>query len=171
MKALRISIAVALDKVADVVDALENLGVESITVGNGGTGGDEVAADDVETVDTPIARSVRRANAGSDDRGGRGGRARGTRKVAAGNGGRGFGGRPKLYTPNGSAIAVREALAKLASGSMSAVMLKTIAAKKNGVDKATLRKVATQAKLNPESVDNAVWTLQNRGLVKSIDAK
>lgn len=162
-KMIRLVLAVAAETLADTIDELTAIvGVSAVTVLRAGDASDvlETSGDDAD--ETPLDRSAKRANARRAN--GAATPIRAVRSAAP----RGFGGRPKLYTPKATAAQIRKALDQLDGKSLSALMLKTIA-NKGTIDKATLRDVASKHGHNPESVDNVVWRAQKSGLVQSVE--
>lgn len=156
-KMIRLVLAVSAETLAETIETLQ--GMESVSTVALIKSGDDITSGTIDTAaddDTEIDRKVRRANARQP----RNGQTTTTR--------RGFGGRPKLYTPAATQAQITKALAALDGKSLTALMLKTIASKKT-IDKSALRAVATKHGFNAESVDNVVWRQQKDGLVKSIE--
>lgn len=146
---IRLTLAVAADKLADALDTMRGFGTVLVDAGGDGGAMETAGAEEEESgADAPVARRTRIA--APSMRGG---------KVRA----RTMDNRPKLYTAAGTKKQIAAALAELQEGSVGAVVLADLA--KNGPSRnADVRKRLAK-KVNPESIDNAIWNLVKSGRV------
>lgn len=158
MKTVRMIVDVASDKVGDLIEAIRDMG-GALAMGTFGTPGNGAAVEDDEPA--TVTRKVVTANKQMRAKLAASRTATPARQTVTGS----RPGRYVVYTPVGTAKQIEKTLAALRPGSVSAFVLKDLA-KHPGSQNADVRKRAERAKLNPESVDNAIWQLVNRGALK-----
>lgn len=165
MRTIKIVAAVALDKLADVIDALDKIGVVAQI-----TSGAELSAEpEPEPLQTTAAarnaRNARILTATAERLAAEPGRKSPAPRASNV-------GKRVLYTPAVTARQIDAMLAKLDKGTMRAVMLSAVAKSgRDGIAKSDLRQIAERRKMNPESVDNVIWKLQTAGVIKSVAAE
>lgn len=162
MKTIRLSLAVAADKLADVVDMLANAGYTPTLMGSSQADATtDVDDDEEEEVAAAPAKRGRKVAAATMTA------AVPTQPRHGGNRG------PVVYTPAKTAKQIAAVLDGLRKNTVGAFVLADIV-KHPGTSKRDML-TRLEPKLSKHglalgSVDNAVWLLQNQAVVKSVPA-
>lgn len=158
---IRLTLAVAAEKLADMVDAARELGA-AVSFDDNSPIAVDAADDDENDTETRIAGKVRGrrtapAPAATPKRV--------VRQARPNNGA----GKVVTYTPAGTAAQIRKTLESLRGGTMTAFVFDDLAkhpGSRNAEVRERLAKKAAKAGLSVESVDNVIWKLTKDGLVE-----
>lgn len=161
MKTIKLTLAVGLDKLADIIDVIKRMDIPATL------GGDDIISatpamdadddDDVDVDEVPAAVAVSRRAA----------TVKPVTRAAGVGGNRG----PVVYTPVGTQRQIDATMAKLTKGTMSAFVLADLAKHPQSRKRdmlARLAKPVAKAGLSLDSVDNTVWLLQRKGIVRAV---
>jgi hypothetical protein len=160
VQTVRIMVAVGLDKLADIIDAVTTAnGVATLQTGQPSDTERTDMADDEEP-DTPADRAVRRTAIANGQRQTVQPQRRQSTRIAG----------KVIYTPAGTQRQITRLLDELRGvKTMRAFVLRDLAKHPGSSNREVRERIATDAKrngLSVESVDNVIWQLVNKGLIE-----
>lgn len=159
-KTVKLIIAAAADKVADIIETLSAMDISATISTMGQSTAPVATVDDDDSGDDVMNRPLATAK-------------RGSKVPAASTAKRKTGGNrgPVVYTPVGTQRQINAAMETLRKGTMAAYVFADVSkhpetSKREMIERLSAR--LAKAGLSTESIDNTVWSLQNRGLLKSV---